>query len=812
MAAHLPVVTDGHLDLPSPANTVQIAFASPAWFAWLELPDTRSFTFQDAGGTFTARKERRQQAGAYWIAYRKGAGKLRNVYLGKSAQLTWERLTTAAGRLAVQQPLPTEPQARPNGAQAEAALPQLAHLLTTKLSVPPLRPSAIPRPHLLDELAAGLHGKLTLISAPAGFGKTTLLSAWCATLQDRAVPLAWVSLDAGDADPTQFWTYVTTALDTLQPGSGSQALALLQAPQPPPIAALLAPLLSRLNTLPGDAVLVLDDYHVIATPSIHQDVAFLLDHLPPRLHLVIATRADPALALSRLRASGTLTELRAADLRFTPDEAASFLTEAMQFPLSAADVVALEERTEGWIAGLQFAALAMRNRTDLTGFVQAFTGSHRFVVDYLAEEVFTRQPAHLQAFLLQTAILDRMCGALCDAVLLGDLPDAPPHQPGSPSAREQAYSQTLLDELERANLFLVPLDDERRWYRYHHLFADVLRQRLTSGASRDAVRALHRRAAAWYEHAGLIREALQHALAGEDWERAAGMIEAHAMRFIFRGQVRTVLGWLEMLPDVLVRVRSRLGLIYALALGDTFQAEAAETRLQDVERAVHAETPPDQVGAILGEVALTRAMLARSLGHLAHCVALSQRALDLLPTSEVAQRSSARLNLARAFLVSGDVTHGNERLARDVIVPARASGNLFAALSAFTNLARLQVLQGRLRAAAATYAQAEELAPEISGLRMLGSASASFYIGLGDLHREWNDLEQAEQHLAQAMDLISGPLTIDADVVTQGYITLARVQQARAESGRAGTTLAELAALAYERKFAGHLITRGTAA
>src|SRR6266508_1072047 len=362
---------------------------------------------------------------------------------------------------------------------------QPLQLLDTKLYVPPVRPQLVPRPRLLARLDTGLAGKLTLLSAPAGFGKTTLLiqglEAWglrlvgsldlqVSSLKSLASRVAWVSLDAADSDPLRFWRYVIAALDMLQPDSGASALALLQSPQPPPIETVLTPLLNALSTLPTDAVLVLADYHLLAAPPIHSALAFLLAPLPPPLHLILTTRADRPLPLTRLRARGQLTELRAADLRFTAEETAAFLTEVMGLPLSMDDVAALETRTEGWIAGLQFAALAMRDRTDHASFIAAFTGSHRFIVDYLAEEVFVRQPQHIQAFLLQTSILDRLCGALCDAVLGLATKDQGPRTNVSDagdlafvagrSSCLDSYSQLILDQLDRANLFLIPLDDQ----------------------------------------------------------------------------------------------------------------------------------------------------------------------------------------------------------------------------------------------------------------------------------------------------------------------------------------------------------------
>ncbi|MGB4975184.1 MAG: LuxR family transcriptional regulator, partial [Anaerolineae bacterium] len=345
-------------------------------------------------------------------------------------------------------------------------------ILATKLYFPPPRPKVVPRPRLIERLSDGFSAghKLTLISAAAGFGKTTLVSEWVAALTPSPLPagegpgvrVAWLSLDARDSDPTRFLAYLVAALQTLFAGIGAGVMAALDSPQPPPIEPLLTILLNEIAAIPADFILVLDDYHTIDSKPVDQALTFLVEHQPPQMRLVIATREDPQFPLARLRARGQMTELRAADLRFTPAEAAEFLNRVMGLNLSAGDIAALETRTEGWIAGLQLAALSMQGQQDTAGFIKSFTGSHHFVLDYLVEEVLGQQTASVQTFLLRTSILDRLCGPLCDAVL------------GSPSAS----GQETLEYLERANLFLVPLDNERRWYRYHHLFGDLLRQRL----------------------------------------------------------------------------------------------------------------------------------------------------------------------------------------------------------------------------------------------------------------------------------------------------------------------------------------------
>ena len=381
-------------------------------------------------------------------------------------------------------------------------------LLATKRYVPPRRVNLVSRPRLLAKLDQGIGSTLTLVAAPAGSGKTTLLADWLATA-DHHRTTAWVSLDAGDNDPVRFWAYVLTSLQEAGTGIDGQGLVLLQAQQPPAIESILSTVINDLAAAQRDVVLVLDDYHVIQNRPIHDALAFLIEHLPPRLHLVIVTREDPPLPLPRLRARGQLTEIRAADLRFAPGEAAAFLTTAMGLRLTERDVAALEARTEGWIAGLQLAALSMQGRSDPAGFIQAFAGNDRYIVDYLVSEVLQRQPDEIRRFLLETSLLDRLSGPLCDAV----------------TGRDDGA--VMLETLERGNLFVVPLDDTRHWYRYHHLFADVLRARLPAEyPGRSAT--LHRRASAWYERAGAMAEAIHHALAGEDAARAADLVELAA--------------------------------------------------------------------------------------------------------------------------------------------------------------------------------------------------------------------------------------------------------------------------------------------
>src|SRR5258706_9032813 len=496
-----------------------------AWFAWLETASTFSFVSEE--GLFTARREQagHKRGGWYWKAYRKQHGKLSSRYLRKSETITLARLQTVAQALAdalVETAPDTDADAAVPSAQAAAPWMRsdsLTPLLATKLHRPLPRAQLVRRPQLAERLTQGVMGPLTLVSAPAGFGKTTLLAQW---LAESGMPVAWLSLEPGDNELVRFLSYLIAALQTLDPHLGAVALTLLQMPQPAAAETVLTLLTNDVGSHGrdgGDFVLVLDDYHVIDAKAVDHALTFLLEHLPPHMHLVIATREDPPLPLARLRVGGQLTEVRVTDLRFTPSEAAGFLNQGMGLTLSVEDIAALESRTEGWIAGLQLAAISLQGQQDTTSFITSFTGSHHFVMDYLVEEVLGQQSERVQTFLLRTSILDRLCGPLCDAVLMDP----------SGSGRE------TLEYIERANLFLVPLDNERRWYRYHHLFADLLRQRLqqstasSPGDERDGVAELHRRASQWYEDNSLAIEAFHHAVAANDVERAERLIEGKGM-------------------------------------------------------------------------------------------------------------------------------------------------------------------------------------------------------------------------------------------------------------------------------------------
>jgi LuxR family maltose regulon positive regulatory protein len=782
---------------------------SPAWFAWLaQVP---SFAFTGKSGSYTARKETRH-GDVYWYAYLRTGQKLTKKYLGRTPGLTIARLEDIAGLMQADQaasgrrvpqaprvehgtviPIATDKTHTPEDVAPRTPPNQqsdpLTPLLATKLHVPRPRAQLVSRPELIERLQEGIQGPLTLVSAPAGFGKTTLLAQW---LDESDTPVAWLSLEPEDNQPTRFLTYLIAALQTLDPHIGTVGLTLLRMPQPMLIETALTTLANDLvNHTVEDFALVLDDYHLITAEHIHRSLVFLLEHAPPQMHLVLVTRADPPLPLARLRARGQLCEVRAAELRFATEEASAFLQEVMRLALSEEEVALVQSRTEGWIAGLQFAALSLRGRSDVSAYLAAFTGSHRYVLDYLSEEVLTRQNASVQSFLLHTSVLDRLSEPLCDAVT------------------GKSGSQAILEELDQANLFLVSLDDERHWYRYHHLFAEVLRSRLRQ-AEPALVPELHHRASTWYEQHEMLAEAVQHALKAADFAHAADLIEQSYHAIGVRGQVHLVLGWLNLLPDQLVRSRPLLCIYQADTLMHTQQLEAAEARLQDAERSLKADMPANERQTILGLVAALRAILVRYTGDFERGVALAQQALSLLPETVDFGRASAMLSAAHTYLMSGDVTPATERVVAATLAPARALSDFYMVMRSIALLSRLQVLQGQLRKAASTYEEAARLVPEQNALRAL-SGGATYYFGLGDILCEWNRLEEASLYLMDGMALLQGTQTVFADEVTQGHLALARLQRARGEYGRAIATLESFAQLARERHFVPHLLRRGTA-
>ncbi len=654
-------------------------------------------------------------------------------------------------------------------------------ILATKLYIPRLRPNVVSRPRLIERLNEGLHRKLTLISAPAGFGKTTLVSEWVLGCQR---PAAWLSLDEGDNDPTRFLTYLVAALQTLAATLGEGVLTILQSPQPPPPASILTALLNDLTTISDDFVLVLDDYHVLDAKPVDHALTFLLDHLPPQMHLVIATREDPPLPLARLRVGGHLTELRVTDLRFAHSEAAEFLNQVMGLTLSAQDIAALETRTEGWIAGLQLAAISMQGHQDATSFITSFTGSHHFVMDYLVEEVLGQQSESVQTFLLRTSILDRFCGPLCDAVLMDP----------SASGRE------TLEYLEHANLFIVPLDNERRWYRYHHLFADLLRQRLhqsiasSTGDAESHVNALRIRASVWYEDHGLEIEAFHHAVAANDVERAARLVEGKGMPLQFRGAVAPVLHWLKSLPKTVLDARPSLWVMYASALSMTGHLTGVEEKLQAAEAALQGVEPEDdKTRNLVGHIAAIRALVAAAENQVEPIIAQSRRALEYLHPDNLAVRTATIWKLGIAYHLQGDRAAAS-RAYTEAIAISQASGNIIINQSATVGLGLVQEADNQLHLAAQTYQRVLQLVGE-SPL----PAACEAHLGLARICYEWNDLDAAGQHGLQGVHLARQ--LENTDRVVAGEVLLARLKLARGDVAGGVALLTEAAQSARQHNF-----------
>ena len=681
--------------------------------------------------------------------------------------------------------------------------PHTSQLLLTKLRSPRVTVGVVDRPRLQAAFRAGVARSLTLVAAPAGYGKSTLVAQQLAALPR---PSAWLSLDTGDNDPATFARHLVAAVQPVTASVSAPTRSLVQAATPR-LESVLLSLINDLTALPHDLVVVLDDYHLLTNPAIHTAMAALLDRLPPLLHFVIVTREDPPLPLARLRARRELVEIRAADLRFTPEETAAFFHEQIGLAIRAEDIALLGERTEGWIAGLHLAALSLQqhDRAGAAAFVAAFNGSNRFVVDYLLDEVVARLPAHTRTFLLSTSILERLCGPLCDAVL-----DLAPHGTTTRSS-EGSYSQDILVELERRHLFLIPLDAERRWYRYHHLFADVLRQRLQAGASDTEQDWLHARASMWFAAQGLIPEAVHHATRAGDWEQTIRLVEQHGLVLMLRGHVHTVLSWLHLLPPSLLPAHPFLDVIYGAALLFTNQLSAAEARLQEVEQRVAAGGGDERSGVIQGTAMLLRANLARFRGDLRQFLTLARRALDVLPAAALLQRSVARLNLASDYVVSGDVTPATERAFTEALERAQLTGDLSATVRGKVALAGLQQMQGRLRQAETTYRTAGELMARAEVNAALVD-SAAYFSGLGDVLRERNDLDAAEQCLSEGRSLMHGSLITSADVVTLGHIASARVHHARGDTDGAGRVLDDALRYARERDFADVMVKRLRAA
>jgi LuxR family transcriptional regulator, maltose regulon positive regulatory protein len=565
-------------------------------------------------------------------------------------------------------------------------------LLNTKLNVPPVRPSHVQRIELLHKLNKLREYKLALIVASAGYGKTALVSEWIA---QSPIKVIWFSIDVGDNDPVRFWDYVIAAIQTAYPDIGEQTLTLLHEPQPLPIETILSSLINEISALPDSLNLVLDDYHVIESSAIHDGLTFLVEHMPSQMRLIITTRTDPPLPLARMRVRSQLLELRSADLRFSQQQIATFFTDVMGLTLTKEEVTALDSRVEGWIAGLQLAGLALQGKSDPAAFIASFAGDHHYVLDYLGDEILDRQPEVMQQFLMQTSILERLNADLCDTVT------------------GTAESHIVLERLERHHFFVVALDDKRQWYRYHRLFADFLHHRLRLKYP-NHIKELHQRASHWFEQNGLQSEAISHALAAQDYERAAELVQSMAELLIWRrAEHNTLLGWLTALPDSVIQKYPRLYLYHAWVLYLTNQMSAAEQCIHDAENALDQLNTIDPL--IAGMLAAVHSTLTGIHHQFPETLALSRLALEQLPEEAVSWRCMAAINLGVTCAYIGEVQEAVEVLSYAMEL-SQEIGSSFAMLSAFWHLSSLQIAQLNLSAAEHTCQQLEHAA-QMPGLQ-----------------------------------------------------------------------------------------------
>ena len=592
-------------------------------------------------------------------------------------------------------------------------------VLETKLYIPRWPAGLLTRPRLVARVRAGVEGKLTVLSAPAGSGKTTLLAEWLAQREADELPVGWVSLDAGDNEPAFFWSYLIRALQKIAPNVGQQVLAALQ-PGAAPDVPLLTTLVNEIATCERDAVLILDDYHVIETPAIHTALAFFLDHLPDHMHVIIATRVDPVLPLARLRARGELNELRASDLRFNSDEAWTFLNGTMTLDLADADVAALEKRTEGWVTGLKLAALSMQSQPDARAFIDSFSGDNRYIADYLIEEVLQGQPEHMRRFLSATSILDRLSAPLCDAVT------------------GETGSQVLLEYLEKRNLFVIALDDRREWYRYHHLFAEVL-QAHAAREDTELVRAAHRRASAWYEQNGAAAEAVQHALRAHDLERVAELLERHWPPKDRSYASRRWLERVKALPEAIVQARPLLNMGYAWGLLNAGDLEGADLRLRELE----ASLGDDRYPTLAREHATASVYLAQSRGDAGGTVEHARRVFDLAPAGDSAARATGAALLGLAYWGNGDLDAAHDTFA-SALASMRSAGAELDAIRGEFVLGDIRATQGRLGEAVRIYQAGIALANAHKN-----AEADELYLGLSEVKLERGNLHEAASLLRE---------------------------------------------------------------
>ncbi len=593
-------------------------------------------------------------------------------------------------------------------------------LIKTKLSIPPARPSLVQRPRLLERLQEGLRYSLVIISAPAGFGKTTLISNWARDVNQQ-VNTAWISLDKGDDDPNPFWEYLVASVKTLRPASGDSAVAYLHSSRTPQVETLLSIIINELAGIPDECVIVLDDYQLINSKVIHDGITYLLEHLPSQIHVVIATRAEPPLPLARFRGKGMMLEISADDLRFNRDEAAALFKEMKTPGLSGEDIRILESHTEGWVIGLKMAALAAQLQPDIPEFIREFTGNHRYIMDYLLEEVLQRQSDKVQEFLLKTSVLEHLNASLCNAVTGNE------------------YSQDILLGLEKANVFIIPLDESHQWYRYEHLFSELLSHQAEKVLGAVVIE-LHKRAGRWYETNGFPDDAVHHAILAGDWEVAARIIDSISNKRLRSGEFLTVLNWYQLMPEDIMQTYPRLRRWYIIALTTTGQPDPAELQLTRLEKATQLDD------GIPGDFETLQTLIAISRKDVPRAIELGKKALSQLPPDRLDDRSTVAEILGNIYFSSGNFEEA-EPLLHEAYVTARQAGNNIVAVPALSKLGYMKKWGGKLHESFGLYQQALELAGE----------SPAGYVShqcLGDLYYEWNDLKAAVYHVQQAIEQI----------------------------------------------------------
>jgi ATP/maltotriose-dependent transcriptional regulator MalT len=747
--------------------TPMLTVETPAWYTWLE--QTSTFTFQGQLGLFTARKERvaNGRGDQYWRAYRRYKGKLHRVYLGKTAQLTLARLNDAAETLArrmdgcgaaaeqtvgaCKQAVQSRARDLVDGRRTEQGRPAQP-FLRTKLSLPVFHTHFLPRPHLVQRLQRGMKNRLVLLSAAAGSGKTTLLSEWA---RQSSSLVAWLALDTDDNDPVRFWSYVVAAL---QQASVASVASLLQELRSLPLASLHSLLVELINVLDAegrDIVIILDDYHLLEAPLLHDSLVFFLKHLPQHVHLVLASRSEPLFSLVQLRARGSLWEMHSADLQFTPAEATAFLCQSQQLSLKPAEVQALVERTEGWAAGLRLASLALQEHADTSRFIRQFTGSHRAVLEYLLSDVLEHQPEHVRRFLAHTSVLERFTASLCDAVT------------------GEGNGRAMLACLAQKNLFLLSLDDEGTWYRYHHLLAEALSSRLRQDQP-ELFCVLHRQASEWYERQNLPEEAIQHALASTDFEHAADLLERRVEGLWQQSKLTNVLHWLNLLPAPVLGERPWLLVAQARALIGSGHFEQAEQCLRDLERLGKEKVAEHTQDLFKGRIAALAAEFSCVRGQTQKALAYSRQALALLPEDDLAWRTSVLQVMGGAYLHAGNLEEAQQTLT-ETVASSLHNDDAHRALVTLHTLGQTQALLARPDLANASYLQGLQIASRY-GLTQ-ATVMGHIFVGRGHVLCEWNDLQTAEAHLLTGIKLARrGGQVIQA---LGGTLTLSRVKQAQ---------------------------------